>query len=130
MAKRRKDIKQELIDLLGGFCSWCEITEDLHIDHIDKEDKSFTLSGPNLDKKWSVLVKELAKCQILCYTCHKLKTYANGEHIQGVRTESPQVHGTCRSYTKFNCRCNDCKYAKKLNRYGLTRWSEVVKSPG
>lgn len=54
----------------------CGSTENLEFDHIDPKTKSFTItSRPTASE--DKMSKELAKCQLLCHTCHENKTYAN-----------------------------------------------------
>ena len=64
---------QELKDYLGGECVWCETTEKLEFDHVNPNDKSFSIL-----KRWNVsmeiLIPELKKCQLLCFDCHLTKT--------------------------------------------------------
>lgn len=57
-------------ELLGGECVMCGSVERLEIDHIDPSTKSFSLAK-GWGKPWAVILEELAKCQLLCYECHK-----------------------------------------------------------
>lgn len=65
------------IEHLGGKCVCCGATTELELDHIEHHLKSFAIS-----KLWSVseerFLLELNKCQLLCASCHKLKTSAEG----------------------------------------------------
>lgn len=87
----------------NGPCVLCGSDEDMQIDHIDPDQK--------VDHKiwsWSKARREaeLAKCQILCYSCHKKKT----------EKERRPPHGTNSRYTskKFRCRCDLCREAHRL----------------
>ncbi len=80
----------------GKSCTQCGLTEHLELDHID----------PNLKvdhKIWSWSADrreaEIAKCQVLCFTCHKAKS------DQAMRKE---VHGIPSMYAR-GCRCRECK---------------------
>ena len=47
----------------------------LEFDHLDPAKKSFTVSqAVKLDRKWTEVLQEIAKCQVLCANCHKRKT--------------------------------------------------------
>jgi hypothetical protein len=72
-------------------CSKCESTKRLEIDHIDPKTKV-----ANAIWSWSLArrEKELRKCQVLCYFCHKKKHEAK--------------HGTWRRYDVYKCRCKLC----------------------
>ena len=59
--------------LLGGKCVVCGATEQLEIDHIDPATKEFELTKSNTYSRKKVM-EELAKCQLLCKTCHLEKT--------------------------------------------------------
>lgn len=70
------DIKRKCVEMLGGKCIDCGfITEyvavyDFH--HPDPSEKDFNI-GKILTYKWSTLVKELAKCVLLCVNCHRIR---------------------------------------------------------
>lgn len=68
--------RSEYIDLLGGKCVKCGSQEDLHFDHINPEEKSFSV-GANITSSPDKVLRELSKCQLLCYDCHKTKTETN-----------------------------------------------------
>lgn len=87
--------------LKGKACAECGSTEQLEIDHI----------YPNLKvshKIWSWSEprrkEELAKCQVLCKRCHKVKTK--------IENSSILVHGTRGAYRK-GCKCRQCRDAQK-----------------
>ena len=65
--------KNHLIEMLGGKCVGCGITEDLQFDHIDRKNKSFTI-GKCLGYSLERLIPEAQKCQLLCKSCHQIKT--------------------------------------------------------
>lgn len=97
IAERRKEWFAE-----HSVCEHCGSTEELEVDHIDSSQK--------IDHKvWSWSRKrrdaELAKCQVLCRTCHLAKSREYGEQPQAV------THGVCRMYEKYGCRCAPCTKA-------------------
>lgn len=77
MVKRYHKKRSEIFERLGGKCKSCECDHDLEVDHCEYAGKAF-----NIAKLWSIskekLEIELAKCQLLCYTCHKSKTSNEG----------------------------------------------------
>ena len=78
--KLRKERKQHLLERLGGKCVGCGVTENLQFDHINPEEKSFTIAA-KLTSSIEVLYEEVDKCQLLCPYCHLEKTkedYLNG----------------------------------------------------
>lgn len=93
VARRR----QAWIDAQGGKCALCGSVTDLEVDHRDPETK---LCNPT--KVWSRSAEfraaELAKCQVLCKSCHDVKSG---------REESP--HGSAKRYGKHGCRCDACR---------------------
>lgn len=68
--------KQAILAYLGGKCAVCGAGESLEIDHIDKTQKSYNPLSRMV--KWATLLLELAKCQLLCETCHDDKSF--GRH--------------------------------------------------
>jgi len=89
--------------MAGKSCVQCGSTERLEVDHIDPAQKEshriWTWSRERRDA-------ELAKCQILCHECHKIKTAA--------QRKIPE-HGTVSRYTskKHKCRCEPCRAANR-----------------
>lgn len=79
-------------------CAHCGTTKRLELDHIEREGKvthaiwSWTQTRRD---------EELAKCQVLCESCHMVKTIEQMDR-------SP--HGTHNRYVS-GCRCAPCKTA-------------------
>ncbi|MGL4998015.1 MAG: hypothetical protein ACRC5T_03425 [Cetobacterium sp.] len=133
MQKRRKGRREAILELSGNCCSICSSTENLEFNHVDRSTKLFVLSGKGLDKSWEKILAELDKCELLCRDCHLEKTrdqFARKElRPWNDKTDTPQIHGTVRAYTEINCRCNICKYAKKLYRSKEIGYLNVVSIP-
>ncbi|CAM6031392.1 unnamed protein product [Sphagnum compactum] len=73
LVKRYAKKKAEWIAMLGGQCVVCGSKENLEFDHIDPATKSFTITtmyGAAKEK----MMSELAKCQLLCRSCHEAKS--------------------------------------------------------
>lgn len=101
-----KERRQRAINLLGGKCALCGAVEELEFDHIDPASKHPHLKradtqGMQWSRSWDWILTELAKCQLLCDTCHKAKTNTDGE----------PPHGTHSRYVSRKCRCQECKAA-------------------
>lgn len=93
--KRREKRRNDLIEHLGGKCVGCGVTTNLQFDHIDRTQKSFSV-GSSLGKSWSSLFEEVEKCQLLCNSCHSIKTsvhHDTGKLAEGYRVESVQSVG-------------------------------------
>lgn len=73
------DRKAQLIERLGGECAWCGDTRDLTSDHLDPNEKSFSI-GKLLNFSKKVVDEEIKKCQLLCNNCHIFKTYLNNDN--------------------------------------------------
>jgi hypothetical protein len=69
--RNRQKIKQQLLDLLGGCCKGCGISqlEVLSFHHIDPSQKRFEISS-HLERNKAILLQEVQKCDILCCNCH------------------------------------------------------------
>lgn len=57
----------------NGPCAECKSSEDLEVDHIDPETKTWE-PAQIWSRKKEDRDKELAKCQVLCHDCHLEKT--------------------------------------------------------
>jgi 5-methylcytosine-specific restriction endonuclease McrA len=94
----------EALDILGNKCAKCGTTEGVldidHINPIEKEYEITTITRLSKDK----FLKELAKCQLLCQSCH----------IEKTKLEQGVEHGGGLS-GKRNCRCDLCRQIK--NKY-------------
>ena len=113
------------IEKLGGKCVSCGSTENLELDHINKKDKSF-----NITQFWSIALEkydvELAKCQLLCHTCHVEKSHESKDWGKGY---GPTEHGSSTMYKNFGCRCELCKkaYNKVTREYrALQRLNQIL----
>lgn len=98
--KARRD---EWIESQGGHCIKCGSADELEIDHIDRSTKRY-----NVATIWSraehVRLAELAKCQILCRTCHSVKTSNEWDSLA--------EHGSIGMY-KRGCKCIQCRQANR-----------------
>lgn len=80
--------RAKAVEALGGSCVKCGGDDRLEFDHIDPTLKSYSVSRL-WSRSWTAIWSEVAKCQLLCFTCHKSKT-KEGAHKQFC----PQGHDT------------------------------------
>lgn len=96
--------RNNALEALGGKCKVCGSKENLELDHINRDEKSF-----NISRLWSIAEedynKELAKCQVLCNGCHEKKTREDLGQVSAKDT-----HGTISS-SRY-CKCALCREAK------------------
>jgi hypothetical protein len=72
---RAADVKAKAVAYLGGKCVGCQFIGPVvayDFDHVDPTQKEFKISGHYIFR-WSELVKELNKTQLLCSNCHRIK---------------------------------------------------------
>ena len=91
---------------LGGVCVECGTDENIQIDHIDPDTKSFTLSK-GWGKPWAVIEAELKKCQLLCRGCHSDKS-AKESSVRNSGGTRPAQHGKYTMRYKYRCKCDVC----------------------
>lgn len=97
--KRYYQRKQAAIAQLGGKCVRCGSIENLQFDHVDPQTKSFVIARKLAGVSEKRLQEELLKCQLLCRSCHDLKTPGDvGKKV------AKGTHGTSSSYRY--CRCD------------------------
>lgn len=117
--KRYYRVKKQMHDFLGGKCSICGSTKSLQIDHKDPDEKEFDVSKC-WAYAWETVIEELKKCQLLCQSCHNLKTLDDYNLVN-----AQQIHGTLSSYRY--CKCEQCRKAKSdyMKEYKQRRRSSV-----
>ena len=74
------------IKILGGKCEACGATTALEVDHVNPDTK---VSHRIWSWSWNRILRELAKCQLLCHDCHLKKTTgftSVGEYFAGATT--------------------------------------------
>lgn len=106
----RRKRREYAWNFLGGECIKCSSKSNLEIDHIERETKVSSVASLYTSSK-TVFLEELDKCQLLCKSCHLIKTK---EEVPLVRK-----HGTIYCY-QTGCRCERCvlgqrKYHKDWN---------------
>lgn len=115
---------------LGGVCIKCGADADLELDHVDPNNKVFTISTFVDHVSDLVLKSEIVKCQLMCKSCHRIKSIRERGHVP----LSEQVHGTPSMYRHGRCRCLTCKEAnnKRHREYKLKtgRVKYIRGSPG
>lgn len=101
---RVKQVRAEWLAIHGP-CVSCGSSADLQVDHKEPD-----LKVSHRVWSWAPARRavELAKCQVLCLACHKLKT--SQERVV------PVPHGTDGGYTAHECRCALCKAAHSVKR--------------
>lgn len=101
---RYKKQRDMFFAYLGGEkCVKCGATENIEIDHINPEEKSFNLGKLWPIKKLPEVFAELDKCQPLCNSCHLSKTieWSSGK-------EKGFSHGSYYGWAKKKCECESC----------------------
>ncbi len=87
-----------------GPCVSCGTWKQLEMDHIKSTDKeASTVWSWKAERREA----ELAKCQVLCKSCHLRKTSW---------TRLSRVTHSLSMYQIMRCRCKICKAAKKVER--------------
>lgn len=91
--KKRAELKAWLINQMGGACNECGYAKDLaaldfdHIDPSTKEHSMARLFGLAVAKDGDLLVllREAAKCRVLCSNCHRGKTATTRTSREGAK---------------------------------------------
>jgi hypothetical protein len=74
-SKRREYLQNNLWNILkDAFCTDCGISDPrvLEFDHI--RDKERNIADMVKGHSWSTIEKEIAKCEIVCANCHRIRT--------------------------------------------------------
>jgi transposase len=73
VSRRRRKMKEILVQEAGGACSACGYRESpraLHFHHVDPAEKSFELNAKGVALALDTLRAEARKCVLLCSNCH------------------------------------------------------------
>jgi transposase len=73
VAKRRRRVKEILVDEAGGACKLCGYSRyvgALHFHHLDPKSKAFSLADEGATRSLAAARAEAAKCILLCANCH------------------------------------------------------------
>lgn len=101
--KRVAKNRAQAIAERGGHCLNCGSTLNLEFHHRDRKQKEN-------HRIWSWTVErrkaELAKCDLLCRTCHQKETAR-----EKAEERAKHLHGTLASYKSNGCRCENCRTA-------------------
>lgn len=103
--RRRWQIRRATaIRFLGGKCYDCGSVEKLQFDHIDPNQKTFTIAKLTSIRE-ELFWKEINKCRLLCGICHNAKTLkelgresAKGKHgtLSALRWCGPPKCALCK----------------------------------
>ncbi len=79
--------KQKLIDLKGGKCQICgynKCPRSLSFHHREPEKKQYNLNSRVIAGiKWSTVVEEVEKCDLLCLNCHNEVEFEIHKNLRG-----------------------------------------------
>ncbi len=84
--KERRDNQSKLLEYLKDKkCVDCPVSNPicLEFDHLDRFNKKNAIS--NMVSKpcsWSTILAEIAKCEIVCSNCHKVRTATRGKYYK------------------------------------------------
>ena len=112
---RQQKLRMEWLEA-NGPCAHCGGSGPHQVDHKDP-----LLKVSHRIWTWSSSRRnaELAKCQVLCTSCHKKKT--------AKEKERPIPHGTDSGYTGRGCRCLACAEAHRVVK---EEWRESRRAAG
>ena len=74
VTKRRKAVREKLIEYKGGKCVICgynTCANALELHHRVQAEKEFGLSAHGLTRAWTKVIEEADKCELVCANCHR-----------------------------------------------------------
>lgn len=81
-AERRAMVDRIKMDAGCKVCGYNEHPAALDFDHRDPATKKFRIAG-SLNRRLDTLLEEIAKCDVLCAICHRIKTFEEGDILKG-----------------------------------------------
>lgn len=75
--RQRQQFKKRLAEIkIASGCVDCGINNHIVLDFDHINDKKYNVSQMVHDGfSWKAILKEIAKCQVVCANCHRLRTY-------------------------------------------------------
>ncbi len=98
-------------------CVYCGQSNPLmlDLDHIDRSTKkgvpAVMVTGGS---KWSTVLKEIQKCQVVCSNCHRVKSILEDGKMRGVDIEEFIPDNMKHLLSEKNNNCNDSEYHKSF----------------
>lgn len=74
VAKRRKRVKEKLVEYKGGKCEICgydKCVSALEFHHLDPTKKDFGIGNKGNTMKFNRIKEEADKCMLVCSNCHR-----------------------------------------------------------
>lgn len=104
--------KIKAINLLGGKCKKCgeKRIEVLSFHHQNGLEKEYEVSKMFRNYRWSIIEKEITKCELLCENCHK----EIHDNFQNKETKTKRNKSILLEYLKEKS-CSFCGYCKNNN---------------
>jgi hypothetical protein len=72
--KRRRKLKTQAVELMGGRCILCGYDHHqgvLDFHHVDAASKQFGIGQDGSTRSWERIEAELRKCILVCANCHR-----------------------------------------------------------
>ena len=63
-------------------CTDCGETDPIVLEFDHLADKSFSISRGVRDRNWESVLREMAKCDVVCANCHRRRTARRGGHLR------------------------------------------------
>lgn len=112
-------LKQDAVAFTGGSCSKCGYNKSiaaLNFHHRDTTQKEFLVTQKL--RPWSVIVKELQKCDLVCANCHR-ELHADWDKVHSKPSLDRQWRQACKTkmleYKGYSCQnCSYDKYPEAL----------------
>lgn len=79
VAQRRLELQEYKLALGCARCGYNEDARALDFDHRDRTKKLFNIMQ-TVDRSPKLTWDEVAKCDVLCANCHRIKTYESGDN--------------------------------------------------
>jgi hypothetical protein len=80
-AERRPRVDAIKLERGCADCGYRRAPEALDFDHRDKAGKTWNVSQLALSCAWERVLAEIAKCDVRCANCHRIKTFREGDHL-------------------------------------------------
>jgi hypothetical protein len=90
----------------------------LHLDHLVPSLKTKTYNKSAIDYASSIkrIMQEIRKCQVLCATCHAIKTYESGDHLNKTSKLAKHNVGMVASVSRYEAELKELLAEKGIKR--------------
>lgn len=117
--------KIRAINYIGGKCAKCGDNNIFHLCFHHLKDKDFELSHI-LSHRWSIILNEIKKCELLCNNCHHELHYSENVVDESLR-KNKEIYLEYKETKCIMCGYNKCKSSLVFHHHNNDKFFNISK---